>query len=180
MKTEKSVIIDGIPCKIIKRSGRKRITLLIDLNGECEVRAPIRCKEEQIIRFVRLNKAWIENAKEEKKSKLNYTVSEEKSRELKATAQKTVPPKIAYYCERMGIEPPKKIMITSAKKRWGSCSSERHICISLYLMLYPEEAIDYVIVHEIAHLKEMNHSKKFWSIVKKELPDYQKRREMLK
>ncbi len=180
MKTEKTLTIEGIACRIVKRSGRKNISISINLQGECEIRTPIRCPEELVRHYVKINKDWIKRAIEEKKTKPNYGVSEEKTEELREKAKKIVPQKIAYYCERMGIEPPEKITITSAKTRWGSCTSKRHINISLYLMLYPDEAIDYVIVHEIAHLKELNHSEKFWRIVEKELPDYRKRRAMLR
>ncbi len=180
MKTEKTLIIEGIPCRIVKRSGRKNISIGVNLEGECEIRVPIRCQEETVRHYVRLNKNWIENAIKEKKTKPNYNVSEERQRELRERGKKIVPPKIEYYCKRMGIEPPDKITITSAKTSWGSCSSKRHINISLYLMLYPEEAIDYVIVHEIAHLKELNHSEKFWRIVEKEMPDFRERRAMLR
>ena len=73
-----------------------------------------------------------------------------------------------------------RIKITSAVKRFGSCSSSGNICYSYRLMLYPEEAREYVVVHELAHLEEMNHSKKFYEIISKVLPDYKYRRRLLK
>ena len=73
-----------------------------------------------------------------------------------------------------------RITITSAQKRFGSCNSNGNICFSYRLMLYPESAREYVIVHELAHLKEMNHSKAFYAIIASVLPDYKHRRKLLK
>ena len=73
-----------------------------------------------------------------------------------------------------------RITITSAETRFGSCSSKGNISYSYRLMLYPEAAREYVVVHELAHLLEMNHSKKFYAIVERYLPDYKERRRMLK
>ncbi len=64
------------------------------------------------------------------------------------------------------------VKISSANGRWGSCSTERNINLNWKLALAPVEILDYVIVHELAHIKEMNHSPKFWKIVEKYLPNY--------
>ena len=73
-----------------------------------------------------------------------------------------------------------RISIRSAKTRWGSCSSEGDLNFHWKLVLMPPEVLDYVVVHELAHRKEMNHSRKFWAEVKNVLPDYEKRRKWLK
>ena len=72
------------------------------------------------------------------------------------------------------------ISITSAKTRFGSCSSKGNIAFSYRLMLYPEAAVDYVVVHELAHRKEMNHSRAFYKLIEEILPDYKQRRKLLK
>jgi len=74
---------------------------------------------------------------------------------------------------------PESVKITNAKTRWGSCSIKRSISFSWRLMMADEDVVDYVIVHELAHLKEMNHSKKFWDIVEIVLPNYKDRRKKL-
>ena len=73
-----------------------------------------------------------------------------------------------------------RITITSAKTRFGSCSSKGNISFSYRLMLYPRELVDYVIVHELAHLSEMNHSDRFYKIIESVLPDYRERVKRLK
>ncbi|HJO92093.1 MAG TPA: SprT family zinc-dependent metalloprotease [Victivallales bacterium] len=74
----------------------------------------------------------------------------------------------------------KKIMITSAEKRWGSCSSRKHLNFSWRLIMAPIEIIDYVVVHELAHLKELNHSSRFWDLVGSMLPEYKKCKKWLR
>jgi predicted metal-dependent hydrolase len=72
------------------------------------------------------------------------------------------------------------IRITGAKTRWGSCNSERSISFSWRLIMASDELIDYVVVHELSHIIELNHSKRFWAVVGQYIPDYKKRRERLK
>jgi predicted metal-dependent hydrolase len=79
----------------------------------------------------------------------------------------------------MGLRPG-NIRINSAKTRWGSCSRKGDVNFTYRLMFVPEELIDYVVVHELAHLKEMNHSARFWSVVEGIMPDYKARRKKLR
>ena len=72
------------------------------------------------------------------------------------------------------------VRIKNVKTIWGSCSSKKNLNFNFKLFFLPEALIDYVFVHELAHLKHMNHSKVFWSEVEKQIPDYKKRREELK
>ena len=72
-----------------------------------------------------------------------------------------------------------RIKITSAKRRLGSCNTNAVICFSYRLMLYPEAAREYVVVHELAHLKYMNHSRDFYELVKQYMPDYKERKRLL-
>jgi predicted metal-dependent hydrolase len=72
------------------------------------------------------------------------------------------------------------IRITSAQSRWGSCSGDNHLAFSFRLIMAPPEIIDYVIVHELMHIKEKNHSPKFWKRVESVIPEYKKHRRWLK
>ena len=76
---------------------------------------------------------------------------------------------MAYYSEWMGLYPT-QVRITGARTRFGSCSSQGHICFSWRLMQYPPEAIDYVVVHELAHLRYMNHGAEFYALIARYLP----------
>ena len=94
-------------------------------------------------------------------------------------AQKIIKHMVANYSVRMGLYP-ERVRITGAKTRWGSCSSKGNINFSWYLIMAAEEEIEYVVVHELAHLAEMNHSKSFWDMVEMYIPDYKDRRKKLK
>ena len=72
------------------------------------------------------------------------------------------------------------VRIKNVKTIWGSCSSKKNLNFNFRLFFLPESLIDYVCVHELAHLKQMNHSKEFWNEVEKQIPDYKKRRDELK
>jgi len=94
-------------------------------------------------------------------------------------AKKHLTERVAAYAEKMGVTPA-AVKITGAKTRWGSCSSKRNVNFSWRLMMADEIIIDYVVVHELAHLSEMNHSARFWTIVEKVLPDFRGRKKQLR
>tara|TARA_Y100000588_G_C14246046_1_gene921470 strand:+ start:685 stop:1383 length:699 start_codon:yes stop_codon:yes gene_type:complete len=94
-------------------------------------------------------------------------------------AQQIMMPRFAYFQNKLG-EVPNKIRFGLRKSRWGSCSSQRNITINWLLAMSPPFVYDYVIVHELCHLKEMNHSEKFWRLVENILPNYQLSRKWLK
>ena len=103
-------------------------------------------------------------------------------REIKALrerAKEYLPIRVKYWSEITGLIP-SALKITSAKRRFGSCSGKNSVCLSLYLMQYPEYAIDYVIVHELCHIRHKNHSPVFHNLVKKYLPDADERIKLLK
>ncbi len=94
-------------------------------------------------------------------------------------AAKKITERCAWYAKKTGYEP-HSIRITNARKRWGSCGSKRTLNFSWRLVLAPLEIIDYVIVHELVHLEQPNHSKLFWNKLRSILPDYEKRKKWLK
>ena len=161
-------------------SSRRTVSLCIK-DGELIVRAPYGTTEKRIIEIIEKHGAWIEKhlkRSEEKLSREN-ALTEESIAELKKAAKKVLKAKTEYYARIMGLKYG-RITITSAKTRFGSCSSKGNISYSYRLMLYPEAAIDYVVVHELAHLCEMNHSPSFYKIVESVMPDYKQRRKLLK
>ncbi len=87
--------------------------------------------------------------------------------------------RIAYWSERMGLYP-KQLALSSARTRWGSCTSQGVIRLNWRLMQAPASVIDYVVIHELAHLAEMNHSARFWAQVAAVCPDWKQQRAWLK
>ena len=162
------------------RSDRKTLGLQVK-DGRVIVRAPRIVTLQQIERFVREHEDWIQNAlsRQAAKQAAHPEPTAAERAELIRRAKEVLPQRTAYWSQRMGLYPT-QIRITSAQRRFGSCSSEGHICYSWRLMQYPPEAIDYVVVHELAHLKHMNHSPAFHALVTKYLPDHKARRALLK
>lgn len=159
---------------------RRNLSLCIK-DGELIVRAPRSAKREDIDKALSAHEEWIEKhltRQKNKKERFDRLTDEDIAR-LKEQAREIIPQKVAYYAARMGISYG-KVTITSAKTRFGSCSSTKDLCFSYRLMTYPDEAIDYVVVHELAHIREMNHSRRFYAIIETQLPDYKERKKLLK
>ena len=161
-------------------SKRKTVALSI-VDCELVVKAPLKTPKKTIEQLIVKHEKWIEKhlQLQAKKRELADSLSAEDIKRLKKDAKKYFFEKTEYYASLMGLKY-SRISITSAMKRFGSCSSKGNICFSYRLMCYPEPAREYVIVHELAHLKMMNHSKEFYSIIESVLPDYKERKRFLK
>ena len=161
-------------------SKRKTISISIE-NCAPVVKAPIGTDEATVRTILQKHSAWIAKHVEMQKKKAQRfaDLTPDRIKNLKREAKRYFTEKTEHYAKIMGISYG-RISITSAQKRFGSCSSEGNICYSYRLMLYPEEAREYVIVHELAHRKEMNHSPRFYSIVAAVMPDYKYRKRLLK
>lgn len=165
--------------KIIK-SNRKTISLSIDDELNTVVRAPFTASQRQINETVEKNKDWLEKARSRKIAYLNsVNVSDETLSRLKKEAKDIIPKRVEYYSNLMNLYPT-GVKVTAAKKRLGSCSGKNSICFSCFLINYPIEAIDYVVVHELAHIKYHDHSKNFYELIKRYMPDYKERIKQLK
>lgn len=157
------------------------MSLSVDKEGIVVVRVPMRLSKREIERFILQNNAWIERQREkQKRYRETYPEPGETEVErLKAAAKAYIPQRVEYYADKMRLYP-LSVKITSAQKRFGSCSAKNGLCFSWRLMRYPMAAVDYVIVHELAHIAEKNHGKRFYAVVERLLPDYKLRIRMLK
>lgn len=169
-----------IPYALI-RSGRRTLSVEVTREGQVVVRAPMRCSHVTVERFVAQHQDWIEKHLEKQRLRLeNYREpTEEEKHVLIEKAKQLLPQRVAYYAAIMGVEPT-GITITGAQKRFGSCSGKNRICFSWHLMEYPSEAIDYVVVHELAHIVHKNHGQAFYALIESILPDYRQRIKLLK
>ena len=98
---------------------------------------------------------------------------------LRKRAGDIIPEKVKYFSKLTGLYPI-GIKITGAKKRFGSCSGRNSLCFSYLLMRYPDDCIDYVVLHEIIHIKHHNHSRDFYDLLGHFMPDYKSREKKLK
>lgn len=170
----------GITYEII-RSDRKTISVTVLENGEVAVRAPKRMTLQEIEAVVMRHAAWItKHSKQQSEcAKMRGTLTQEEKEERKRKAQCYLPVRTAEFAEKMGVCPD-GIKITAAEKRWGSCSGKNTICYSWRVMLLPDDLIDLIIVHELAHIYEKNHSAAFYRVMERYLPDYRERMVKLK
>ena len=165
----------------IVRSRRRTVALEVTREGRVLVRAPLRMTQGEIDRFVAAHADWLEKtrAKVAARQAAHPPLTEAEIAALRQRAKEMLPGKVAHYAAIMGVVPT-SVKITAAKSRFGSCSGKNGICFSLYLMQYPEEAIDYVVVHELAHIRHHDHSPAFYAEVAKVMPDYRARMKLLK
>jgi predicted metal-dependent hydrolase len=99
--------------------------------------------------------------------------SEQEIAVLRKKAKEILPGRVAYFSRLTGLTPT-GMSITSAKTRFGSCSGKNRVSFSLYLMQYSAGAVDYVVLHELCHIRHKNHGKEFYALIARYMPDYQK------
>ena len=164
------------------RSSRRTLALEVTADLEVLVRAPMRLSQREIDRFVEEHRGWIDRklAVQQQRRENNPArcITPEQERDLRRQAKELLPQRVAHFAPLMGVSPT-GIKITGAQKRLGSCSGKNSLCFSWRLMLYPPEAVDYVVVHELAHIRHHNHSRDFWAFVERTMPDYRIRQRLL-
>ena len=169
--------------KII-RSNRRTISLEITPSGEVLVRAPRYMSETEIRAFVESKSSWLAKHLHKKEQDMESLreeggFTEQEMERLRELAKKVIPDKVAYYARLMGVTYG-RISIRRQKTRWGSCSREGNLNFNCLLMMAPPEVLDYVVIHELSHRLEMNHSARFWAQVEKAMPEYRVPRKWLK
>ena len=161
------------------RSRRKTMALQIK-DGKVIVRAPYSLP----LSAIASHEAWIEkHLKEaEKRESARQELpkfTQEELRIMKEKARQIIPLRVKYFAQQIGVTYG-KITIRSQRSRWGSCSSKGNLNFNCLLMMAPMEVVDCIVVHELCHRKEMNHSPRFYREVLKFCPDYYERHKWLK
>ena len=176
--------VKGIRVQVI-RSARKSIGLEVRREDIVYMRIPVGLSDRELKRFVEEHKQWILEKinvlKERQQSRKPTGAMDAEnltSEEIEKIKEK-IADRVQYYCGIMGVTAG-KITIRNQKTRWGSCSEKGNLNFNYQLYYLPDELLDYVVVHELAHRKHMNHSGEFWSEVGKYCPDYKKHRASLK
>lgn len=161
----------------------KRRTLAIEVTSEAEllIRAPLKTSENDIQKFLNDNQKWIDTHVERAKERVaRHPEPDDETREKYiADAKVYIPERVKYFSNLMQVTPA-GITITGARKRFGSCSGKNRLCFSWRVMEYSGELVDYVIVHELAHIKYHDHSREFYRFVEKFMPDYKEKQNRLK
>ena len=166
------------------RTKRKTISIKVNNDLTVTVRAPIFTSDKEIGEILKSKEKWISKCieqikrKNEELSKIDYFTAEEISK-LADKALNYIPGRVKYYADIIGVTYG-KITIRNQKTRWGSCSSKGNLNFNCLLMLAPPEVLDSVVVHELCHRREMNHSQKFYAEVLRVLPTYRTQEKWLK
>lgn len=168
----------------IIRSSRRTLSLEIKADGTILVRAPLRLSEARIRKFVEEKQEWIlknlekiQKRDEQKEQVARLSAIERQHLQNKACV--VIPKRVAYFAEKIGVTYG-KITLRQQKTRWGSCAANGNLNFNWLLILAPPGVLDYVVVHELCHRREMNHSQAFWKEVEAILPDYRERQKWLK
>ena len=175
--------VSGITYELI-RSRRRTVSVEITEEAKVVVRAPNRMPLHEIEGFVQTNADWIlkhvdKAEKRNKRAKDRAPVSRNEILALTDLALAEFPDKVKHYAEILGVTYG-KISVKHQKTLWGSCNRNGDLSFNCLLMKAPEHVRDYVIVHELCHRKEMNHSKAFWKCVEEVIPDYRECRKWQK
>ena len=160
---------------LIIRSSRRSVSLEIRPDGVLVVRAPDRMKDGEIRRFLDEKAGWIERHLEKVRRTPPITpdewLTEEQLDALRRDAARVIPERVRHFASLVGVTFG-RITIRCQKSKWGSCSAAGNLNFNCLLMLAPPEVLDYIVVHELCHRLEMNHSAAFYRHVARVLPDW--------
>lgn len=175
----------GIDISVV-RSRRRSIGLEVRPDGSVILRMPNRLPKREALAFLQSKEAWLRKAVAQVEARESFAeaaglepLTEEELSALTRAARAYFTEKCAWLAPVVGVDYG-RISIRHQKTRWGSCSSKGNLNFNCLLMLAPEEVRDYVVVHELCHRKEMNHSRRFWTEVAKVVPDYKEKERWLK
>ena len=168
--------------KVIK-SDRRTVGICI-VDGEVLLRVPQRMKRADIKRFVKeysekIKKMLDEYGEHLEKYRDVKPLTDDEIKALTEQAKTVIPERVAYYAPIVGVEYG-RVTVRCQRTRWGSCSIKGNLNFNCLLILAPPSALDSVVVHELCHIKEMNHSKRFYAEVERVMPSYREDHAWLK
>jgi len=171
--------------EIVRCKRKRNLSIAIGQDGKVEVRIPFYTPLYEAERFVEEKQDWI------RKSRTKMLTRSERSAAhnwdqvrtdiypwIRGGGGKMFRDKVAYWADRMGVEY-NRVTVKDISTRWASCSSKKNLSFTWKVFVMPERLVDYLVVHELAHLKHMNHSPEFWSVVSTYIPDHKARRKEL-
>lgn len=167
----------------LRKSNRaKHLRISIHPGGEVVVTIPRNISDKIVENFLQEKRPWIDRKKnlmEQYPKKTELKLSKKERNNLKEQTRIFVQDKLHFFNRNYKYSW-NKISIREQKTRWGSCSRKKNLNFNSKIALLPEKLAEYIVVHELCHLGEFNHSKRFWNLVEKILPDYKQRRSDLK
>jgi len=168
--------------QIVKHRRAKRVRITVKSGGEVVVTVPWWTPKLAGERFLKQNWEWV-TKKAAQMNKINPTKTVRHTKKqiaiFRLQARNIVEQRLEFFNRYYNFDF-NKITIRNQKTRWGSCSSDRNLNFNYRIVTLPQNLADYLVVHELCHLKEMNHSSRFWELVGKTIPDYKKLRKQLR
>ncbi len=167
----------------VVRSRRKTLALEVQ-EDRVLLRAPLRCPRATLEAFVEKNRGWLSRRLRDQEARREAlaaipALSEEELSALQKRGRTVFAERAAYFAPLVGVRYG-RIHVRRQRSKWGSCSSQGNLNFNCLLLLAPAEVLDYVVVHELCHRLEMNHSPRFWAEVARVLPDWQEARRWLR
>lgn len=153
----------------------KRVRIAVPSATRCVVTVPRRCLISRAVGCVEANVAWIAAAQEKIRTRVTPQGDREEYLRMRERARAIATERLRYFNAHYGFCY-RSVSIRNARTRWGSCSKSGTISFSYKIAILPPELVDYLVVHELCHCEEMNHSERFWRLVEAALPDYKRLR----
>lgn len=170
------------------RTNRRTMALQVYGDGKIVVRAPMRVSESEVIRFVSEHEEWIlskrqkliSHMQKKEKERAQYDIPDygNLGKAEKEKIRERFLERLSVYAKSMGVDY-NRVTVRNQKGRWGSCSSKGNLNFNYRLYYLPQELMDYVVIHELAHRVYMNHSREFWLLVGTYMPDYRQYQKLL-
>jgi predicted metal-dependent hydrolase len=166
----------------VRHRRARRYLIRVRANGTVRVTIPRGGSKREAQAFADRERGWIDRQLAravQREAPSNHQTPAGLVRELRAQARRELPARLMELAARYGLNV-SRVSIRNQRWRWGSCSPNGHICLNWRLVQMPEGVRDYVLLHELMHLKRMDHSPKFWKLVAEVCPDYQDARRYLR
>ena len=174
--------VDGLPVRLVRKR-IKNVNLRVKTDGQVEVSAPLHAADAFVASFVREKRPWIEAKRAEMAASPRAEAAAASPEEVaawRAVVEACVPPLVAAWEPIMGVKAG-RLAYRNMTSRWGSCQpATGRICINVRLALYPPECLEYVVVHELCHLRERGHGQRFKDLMDTYMPDWRERRAKLR
>jgi predicted metal-dependent hydrolase len=164
------------PVYFVRHRRARRYLLRVDADGGARVTIPRGGSRREAEAFVARHQEWIAT----QRARLTTSAIEPgREQRWRAHAEVVLPPRLRQLAREHGLEP-RRVSIRDQRTRWGSCGRDGHICLNWRLVLMPDWVRDYVLVHELMHLRRLDHSPRYWSLVASVCPEYQQARQWLR
>jgi predicted metal-dependent hydrolase len=173
--------IQPIEVYYVRHRRARRYVIRLDLDGRVRVTIPRGGSRREADAFAQRQTDWIKQRIDEQRRMRaeRPQLPQEEKRRLRATAKRLLPPRLLELAAQQGLTVA-RVSVRDQRSRWGSCGHDGHICLNWRLVLMPDWVRDYVLVHELMHLKRMDHSRAYWRLVAAAYPGYSDAREWLR